>query len=101
LPAAPQQKIRESPSKVSEADKGPSKWQLERTVESLEQEITALEEELGGLAAKLSDPVGLPPHEISATAERHDRLQGELAELLSKWEEASEALVVGKGRKQH
>ncbi|UCH27427.1 MAG: ABC-F family ATP-binding cassette domain-containing protein [Trueperaceae bacterium] len=88
-----------SESAVTEV-KGPSKWQLERTIEALEQQITALEEELDDLAATLSDPVGLPSHEISALAKQHDKLQGEAAELLSKWEEASEALMVGKGRKQ-
>jgi ATP-binding cassette subfamily F protein 3 len=76
----------------AEAKKIPSRWQLERTLKTLEERIDSLEQELNGIAAKLASPDRLDPEEIWKLGEEHTRVEGTLLEVMSAWEEATELL---------
>lgn len=73
--------------------KGPSKWQLERNLESFEAQIEALEERLARVTERLSHPETLSPEEIADAGSEHARLEGELLEAMAAWEETTEALA--------
>jgi hypothetical protein len=62
-------------------------------VERIEGEITAVEERIAAVEEILADPATLADRDALAEhGERHRVLQEELAWLLHRWEEASEAL---------
>ena len=72
--------------------KTPSKWQLERTLENLEEQIASLEQDLKEIAAKLASPEGLGAEEIWKLGEEHARVEGALLKVMRSWEEATELL---------
>lgn len=78
-------------SKVERA-KGPSKWQLERTVEGLETSIAELEEMLSEVDNDLARPEELSATEIARLGRRHEEIEGKLMLSLAEWESAQEAL---------
>jgi len=72
--------------------KGPSKWQLGRDLEALEDQIGALEAELEEVSARLAQPDRLSAEEIMRLGEAHARLEGELLDAMARWEETTELL---------
>jgi ATPase subunit of ABC transporter with duplicated ATPase domains len=66
---------------------------LQREVDRIEGEITAVEERIAEVEGLLADPATLADRDALAEhGERHRALQEELAWLMHRWEEASEAL---------
>ena len=64
-----------------------SRWQLERRVEELEDSIAGLEEQLEASNEQLSDPLGLSPEQLTDASEQHGRLEADLLDAMSEWEE--------------
>ena len=79
--------IAKSPEK-----KTPSKWQLNRDSQSLEEEIGKLESTLTSITAKLAKPEQLRGEEIAQLGEDHARLEADLLEKMARWEEVTEML---------
>ena len=74
------------------AKKTPSKWQLDRDSEALEEEIERLETQLTAITEQLARPGQLKGEEIAALGEEHARLEAELLERMARWEEVTEML---------
>ena len=83
-----------SPVREELKPKGPSKWQLERDLEGLEEQIEALEARLADIADRLSGSAGLEPEKIGELGEAHARLEAELLSAMAAWEETTEKLSV-------
>ncbi len=83
-------------SQIKEEPKprGPSKWQLERDLEGLEEQIETLEAQLATIGDQLSQSAGLEPEKIGELGEEHARLEAELLEAMAAWEETAEKLSV-------
>ena len=77
---------------VSKPDHTPSKWQLERSLESLETEISTLESELEQLSAQLATPDALSAEAIAELGEAHSRIEQHLLERMATWDEAQDML---------
>ena len=86
--------VSESPSEKEPKAKGPSKWQLERDLEGLEEQIETLEAQLATIGDQLSQSAGLEPEKIGELGEAHARLEAELLEAMAAWEETTEKLSV-------
>ncbi len=103
----------------SAADRGPSRWQMERRLEALEAEIDEAEERLAELTRALAAPdavdaaflktvgsggdggpsglasAGPPPTQAEVLAQlgsRHATLEAELLELMEEWHDITERL---------
>lgn len=108
--AAPKRQARETPP----SRRGPSRWQLERRLETLEGEIEELEAELKRVSAKLASPgtlsgenntgtgwqaeagSGPPPTQaelLAGLGKRHAQLERRLLALMEEWSDASEQLA--------
>ncbi len=71
---------------------GPSRWQLERMREGLEERVAALERELGSLAGRLEAPSDEDAGDLIAIGERHAALEQQLIEAMAEWEDVTERL---------
>ena len=92
------------------ARRGPSRWQLERRLEALEEEIGAAEARLDELSGQLAAPDALdaslvaelvggadgpPPTQaevLAALGAKHARLEAELLQLMEEWHDITERL---------
>ena len=72
--------------------KTPSKWQLERTLESLEEEVAGLEAQLKEVTEELTDTQNLDSGEIVDLGIKHADLEKVLEAKLAEWTEVSELL---------
>ena len=86
------QKALESQEKIEQV-KTPSKWQLERDIETLETEIAELEEQLEEVNGKLQNPALLSHQELADVAQKHGDLDTALIEKMQAWEDSSEMLA--------
>ena len=73
-------------------DTGRTPWQLRRDREELEERIAALEGELEAVTARLAATADLTPDEIAELGEAHATLDGELIDVMARWDEVVEAL---------
>ena len=71
---------------------GPSKWQLEQELESLEEEIAGLEVRLVEVSDTLAQPEALTPDEIAVLGAQHHDTEAALLEKMARWEEVTELL---------
>jgi ATP-binding cassette subfamily F protein 3 len=86
----PNRQVQEKPAAGS---KRRPPQRLQREVDRIEGEIAAVEGRIAEVEALLSDPATLADRDALAEhGERHRSLQEELAWLMHRWEEASEAL---------
>ena len=83
----------EKPAPSSEA-KIPSRWQLGRDLETLEETIAALEVELAEVTARLEAPERLGPEDLIASSEAHAQLEDDLLRAMAHWEKITERLEV-------
>ena len=86
--------VSQLPSEKESKPKGPSKWQLERDLESLEEKIETLETRLADIGDQLSRSAGLEPEKIGELGEEHALVEAELLAAMAAWEETTEALSV-------
>ena len=86
--------VPQSPSEKASKPKGPSKWQLERDLESLEGKIETLETRLADIGDQLSRSAGLEPEKIGQLGEEHALVEEELLAAMAAWEETTEELSV-------
>ncbi len=77
---------------VSRKRSGPSKWQLERQLESLETKIQTLEKQLEAVTQQLSDTQTLSAEAITQLANEHQQLETSLLNTMQHWEECSNLL---------
>ncbi len=93
--ASPQQstsnKVTSQPKQ--NAHKLPSKWQLERTLETLEQQITELEGKLEQVTTQLANPQAVDASAIAELGRNHARLEAELLSAMTAWDEATDQLA--------
>ncbi|MEX2542673.1 MAG: ABC-F family ATP-binding cassette domain-containing protein [Trueperaceae bacterium] len=81
-------KSRERPRKRAS---GPSRWQLERTLQELEDRVDELEDSLVRVDRDLSRPEELSPELIAELGRTHDELEEQLIEAMAQWETAQQA----------
>jgi hypothetical protein len=97
------------------AERGPSRWQLERRLEALEAQIASVEEGLEELGDQLAAPDGLQPGDVqrimgqppeppsgppptqaeilALLGARHATLESELLELMEEWHDITDRLA--------
>lgn len=78
--------------KTVETVRAPSKWQLERDLQALEQSIEQLERDLAEVSGKLENAASLSPAEIADLGIKHSDLEALLLSKLANWDELTEAL---------
>jgi ATP-binding cassette subfamily F protein 3 len=71
--------------------RGPSRWQLERTLGELEERIAELEESLRQADIELSRPDRLSADQIAEVGRRHGELEAELIAAMADWDSAQDA----------
>ncbi len=69
-----------------------SKWQLERQLEQLELDIAILEENLGLVNKQLENSAKLKPEEITDLGIEHTKLEQDLLELMTAWDDTTNAI---------
>lgn len=74
------------------ASDSPSRWQLERTLETLETEVAELEQALADVTEQLARTQSLDSGEIVDLGIKHSELEKALEQKLAEWAEASETL---------
>ena len=83
--------------KAQEANDGaaptlPSKWKLERHLETLEARIHDLEATLAELNDRLADPAALDGADVGELGARHADVETELLSVMGEWEQTTELL---------
>jgi ATP-binding cassette subfamily F protein 3 len=78
-------------ARSSERRRGPSRWQLERTLEELEARIDELEESLRQADRDLCHPERLSAEQIAEVGRRHGELEAELIAAMAEWDTAQDA----------
>jgi ATP-binding cassette, subfamily F, member 3 len=88
--------LQPSPSNKNQVnpEKNPSKWQLQRQLETLETEIHALEAELTEVAKQLSNASHLNPLQIAELGQQHSDLEQALSEQMEVWEKTTSQLSI-------
>ena len=81
-----------SQTSAEPSKKIPSKWQLERGLERVEEEVAGLEEELKKVTEELMDTQNLDSGEIVDLGIKHAEIEKALGEKLAEWAEVSEWL---------
>ena len=81
-----------SQTSAEPSKKIPSKWQLERDLERVEEEVAGLEEELKKVTEELMDTQNLDSGEIVDLGIKHAEIEKALGEKLAEWAEVSEWL---------
>lgn len=74
------------------AHKLPSKWQLERTLETLEQQISDLEGALRNVTTQLANPQAVNAEAIAELGRKHTQLEADLLTAMTAWDEATDQL---------
>ncbi len=110
--AAQAERRAEARAAASPVRSGPSKWQLERRLEALEQEISESEADLAEVTRQLAapdalgagtilgdddQPGGPPPTQaeiLTALGSKHARLERELLALMEEWHDITDQLGV-------
>ncbi|MEM7738347.1 MAG: ABC-F family ATP-binding cassette domain-containing protein [Deinococcota bacterium] len=75
------------------AHKSPSKWQLERTLETLEQQISELEDRLEHVTTQLANPQTVDTSSIAELGHDHAQLEADLLTAMTAWDEATDQLA--------
>jgi ATP-binding cassette subfamily F protein 3 len=79
--------------KNAPTQKGPSKWQLQKQLEALENDIQALETELTIITAQLSNTSQLNAVQIAELAKQHSALEQKLLDQMTLWEQTTQQLT--------
>ncbi|MEM6429254.1 MAG: hypothetical protein AAF708_08450, partial [Deinococcota bacterium] len=82
-----------APKAQQPTHKLPSKWQLERSLERLEQQIGELEDALEQVTTQLANPQTIDASALADLGRDHTRLEAELLTAMTAWDEATDQLA--------